>query len=370
MKKALILILTFSLLFTYGCTKLENSKQSSNPSNNQMPIQGSSGTNKPEAEGDSSTVSSIENPFFFKNDISQMNYKGKFLFNTDEFIEKDTVLHINEIINLENGKVYELKLDSTNDIPNERLNLGYFYVQQDKIYKIEHNQENLNKLKEGEEIPDNSVIVCQEKELKDELNENERGWHHYVKVNGDIREYHAYNNLTSTGYYETFIWEKDKGLIQYRSGYGAERDSIELNLINDQKESEASQVQKNSTQVNSFNYINDKFKFSLEFPESWKGKYFITENEFGIIVNYNTEVGKEKNIWFFGIGVKKASEWLENGGDFTEKICEQNGLVYYAIFPTQANFDMNLENEKTEAEEFMNLNNGSINIIKSLKVIE
>jgi hypothetical protein len=89
-----------------------------------------------------------------------MNYQGKYLFNTDGLIEKDTVLHIDEIINLENGKVYELKLDSINDIQNDRLNLGYFYVQQDKIYKIEPNQENLNKLKAGEEIPDNSVIVC------------------------------------------------------------------------------------------------------------------------------------------------------------------------------------------------------------------
>jgi hypothetical protein len=58
----------------------------------------------------------------------------------------------------------------------------------------------------------------------------EPGWHHYVTVNGDIIESHSYDKQVESGYYETFIWEKGRGLIYYASGYGAERDSIELTI--------------------------------------------------------------------------------------------------------------------------------------------
>ena len=40
--------------------------------------------------------------------------------------------------------------------------------------------------------------------------------------------YRSYNDLTETGYYERFVWEKGKGLIEYKSGFGAERDRIYL----------------------------------------------------------------------------------------------------------------------------------------------
>lgn len=159
-----------------------------------------------------------------------LNYKGIFLFK--KAIQKEVKLQISEMSNLNNGKLYELKLVSIEGVPNERLSLGYFYVQKDKIYKIEPTEENLNKLKTSEEVPNSSAIVCQDKELKDILNKDEAGWHYYIDVNGDKREYHSYNNKVSTGYYESFIWEKNKGLINCRSGYGAEKDSIELHLIN------------------------------------------------------------------------------------------------------------------------------------------
>jgi hypothetical protein len=125
-----------------------------------------------------------------------------------------------------------LRFDSIEGVPNERLSLGYFYVQKDKIYKIQPTNENLSKLKTNEELQNDSVIVCQDKEIKDTLGKDEPGFHHYLEVNGDKREYHSYINQVSTGYYESFTWEKGKGLVNYRSGYGAEKDSIELQLIN------------------------------------------------------------------------------------------------------------------------------------------
>jgi hypothetical protein len=131
-----------------------------------------------------------------------------------------------------------LKLDPIEDVNvpierfSERLNLGYFYVQKNRIYRIDPTEENLNRLKTSEELPNDSVIVCQDKDIKDTLSKDEQGWHQYLTVNGNKQEFHSYNDQVTTGYYESFIWEKNKGLINYRSGFGAERDGIELQLSN------------------------------------------------------------------------------------------------------------------------------------------
>lgn len=205
MKKVVIVIITMSLILTTGCAQL-----SGNPSSNIT------------VERDTSNL------FFFNSNVSQLKYKGGFLF--DDIIEKDVILNINEIAELKYGKLYELKLDPVEGVPNERLNLGYFYVEEDKIYKIEPTEENLNKLKTTKELPTDSTIVCQDKEMKDNLNKDELGWHQYIEVDGDKRVYNSYNNQTDTGYYESFTWGKNKGLTYYKSGFGAESDSIELQL--------------------------------------------------------------------------------------------------------------------------------------------
>ncbi|AEM74576.1 hypothetical protein [Caldicellulosiruptor acetigenus] len=218
MKKFLIMILTIGIIFFSGCAKFSNISETNFKSSSQFNITSSKKV----------TYNAERNPFFFKESISKVEYKGKFLF--DDLVEKNVKLNIIKKANLKYGELYELKLEPIEGIPDERLSLGYFYVQKDKIYKIDPTKENLSKLKTREELPNDSVIVCQDKEIKDSLSENKRGWHRYLRVERDKREYHAYNNQVETGYYETFIWEKNKGLISYRSGYGAERDSIELQI--------------------------------------------------------------------------------------------------------------------------------------------
>lgn len=231
MRKVLIILLTIGTIFTSGCTKsngIPNSTiQGIDASNSSTQV---NSTSEQTDANNNSNIEIVNNSCFFKSNISQMNYKGKFLF--DDIVEQDVKLNINELASFKNGKLYELKLDSIEGVPNDRLSLGYFYVQKDKIYKIEPTEENLSKLKTSEELPDGSVIVCQDEEIKDTLGKDKPGFHHYLEINGDKREYHSYNNQVATGYYESLTWEKGKGLINYRSGYGAERDSIELQLIN------------------------------------------------------------------------------------------------------------------------------------------
>lgn len=184
------------------------------------------GGEKPEAED-----AWASNPYFFTNSISQVEYWGSFAF--DDFVDQDVKLNIIELAGLGNGMLYELKLDPVPGVPEDRLSLGYFYVQADKIYKIEPSEENLNRLKTGGELPEGSVIVCQDEEIKDSLSGDEPGFHHWLEANGAKREYRSYNNLAASGYYESFIWEKGKGLTGYRSGFGAERGSIDLQLRED-----------------------------------------------------------------------------------------------------------------------------------------
>lgn len=226
MKKVVTIIIIIGVIFTSGCAKpndiQNNSNQDSHATQDDLTTKKTVDYNK--------TNIIVSNSFFFKNNVSQLKYKGKFLF--DDIVEKAVKLNINEVANLKYGKLYALKLDSIEGVPNERLSLGYFYVQKDKIYKIESTEENLSKRIMNSDLSIGSVIVCQNKEIKDALGKDEPGFHYYLEVNGDKREYHSYNNKVSTGYYESFTWEKDKGLINYRSGYGAERDSIELQLIN------------------------------------------------------------------------------------------------------------------------------------------
>lgn len=218
MKRFLFLFMFLVLVLVSSCTKSKNA-YSIEPEQNVDIV-------KPDIP-----VVIEDNTFFFRNNISEVTYEGTFLFN--DIIEKNVILHINEVANQPYGKWYELVIESIEKVPNDRLNLGYFYMEQDKIYRLYPTEENLNKIKTSKEIPGDAAIVCQDKALKDSLADDELGWHQYIEVEGDKRTYHSYNNQAESGFYETFIWEKNKGLILYRSGYGAERDAIELQLIND-----------------------------------------------------------------------------------------------------------------------------------------
>lgn len=168
----------------------------------------------------------VQNPYFFNNGVAGANYQAIFSF--DEPGKGDAALQINKIEDLNRGTVYELKLNAVQGIPADRLSLGYFYVQQNKIYKTDPTQDSL-KILETDELPCACFIVCQEDAAQDSF-EDQPGFHQYITADGDKREYHSYNDETETGYYESFTWERGKGLISYRSGYGAEKDSIELDL--------------------------------------------------------------------------------------------------------------------------------------------
>lgn len=171
-----------------------------------------------------------DSSFFFPNK-GTWEYYARFT-EVSEASDEKIELHVMTVCNIKNDVVYELLIETNQEIQDrygERLNLGYFFVTEDKIYLIREEilqWESLTK----ETLINIGTLVCQDEEKKDALASGESGWHEYIEADGNIRKYCGYNSLTETGYYEQFVWEKGTGLVKYKSGYGAEADGIELSL--------------------------------------------------------------------------------------------------------------------------------------------
>lgn len=173
-----------------------------------------------------------ENSFFFQGS-SQVEYECEYSF-FDESGKQDVILKIEEVDKGKFGEIYTLKIENT-DFDFSRINDFYFYVEKDKIYKTYFMSETLPDafdvlLMDGKLPIDTSNIICCDEEIGDTLEEGKMGWHEYVKVDGNKREYGHYNDSGATTYYEYFIWEENRGIIEYSSGYGGGRDSIILRI--------------------------------------------------------------------------------------------------------------------------------------------
>jgi len=169
--------------------------------------------------------------YYFADDITAIKYKGLFVFH--DIIRVEVAINEEILLSDENGRFIKLSLDEIDGVPDERLLIGYFYEENEVIYRITATDENINQLLEKGKLPEDSIIVCQTESLDDTLSDKEAGFHHYIDVENDEIIYHSFNNLTETGYYETFVWEIGVGLIQYKSGFGAERESIKLEIVNE-----------------------------------------------------------------------------------------------------------------------------------------
>lgn len=176
-----------------------------------------------------------KNEFFFEDISQEKNYNVRHSFFSE--IPPELSLQITMESQYEGGNLYKIRCDFTEDFPEryesgtDRLSLGYFYVQNNTntIYRICEENMTDEVMKSEEDIIFVGSVVCQEEELEDILSADERGLHEWIIVDADLREYHSYNNLTETGFYEQFIWKRGHGLVYYVSGYGAEKDMIELN---------------------------------------------------------------------------------------------------------------------------------------------
>lgn len=174
--------------------------------------------------------------YFFPQEIVSQEYTAIFSGFTGQPEQKDVKLSVNEVRRFKEGILYELRVDSNEEDLNRYeeyrgkwWHIGFFFVKESDIFFI-RSEEMPNEFQSAEEIQNVGTLVCSEVGKEDILGEEEKGWHEYIVVDGDRREYHAYNNMIETGYYECFVWEAGKGLVRCWSGYGARSNDIELFL--------------------------------------------------------------------------------------------------------------------------------------------
>ncbi|MCH5281547.1 MAG: hypothetical protein J1E61_08770 [Lachnospiraceae bacterium] len=184
--------------------------------------------------------------YFFPRGTDKEDYNMAHLFLGNDLPVK-VQLDIHLIKNYGNGKLYEIKFDEAFDISErydfrarqgwDRFHLGFFYVQGDTIYRVRDiDAEGITGWSE-EEIISKGQLVCQSESMEDKLDPEEKGFHERISVQGNICYYRSWENYVETGFYERFVWERGRGLIEYVSGYGAGAEHMELkiteNTLND-----------------------------------------------------------------------------------------------------------------------------------------
>ncbi len=167
-------------------------------------------------------------------------YQAVFSGFSGEPEEMNVTLYTKELQRFPEGVLYELTVDSEETAfetyeqdMEERLDGGLFFVCGREIYFIRGGEAREND-PSPEEMMRAGILVCSETGKEDPLGE-EKGWHTYIAADGGRREYHAYNDQTETGYYECFVWEAERGLVQYWSGYGARSRDVELSLPGEER---------------------------------------------------------------------------------------------------------------------------------------
>lgn len=304
------------------------------------------------------------NPYFFNANTTRQVYNGLFMFM--DIVEEQTILNITPVAKLKYGNLYELKLDPNEELPDEFLSLGYFYVQEDKIYRYKAEEKIVKQLQLDEDSVPLPEIVCQSEEVKDELREDEKGWHVYIEVNGDYSVYHSYSNLVETGYYETFYWKKGEGLIGYKSGWGAGKDSIALELgefdmqayeeeqwnpIKQVQEEDAYFIEEDNKEENdTILYINKVLGFEVDLPEIWEGKYIIEEKENGVIFRHKVE--DKDGMILYEISVYESEEALkEHPIPWYTELGRKEETIYIGNIAGDYPYDMNTEEGMQKVRE-------------------
>lgn len=191
----------------------------------------------------------FENPYFY----SQTHC----LYSADiQYIDVDTVTTINGELEIQwlkeytNGNLYKLMVEPDGNmidcLGKERLNI-YFYVTADQIYRLwsyviqdgkliefYNNDALLTEiLNTDEKLVENGELVCCMEDKTDESELSEVGKHVTIVQQGEQITYNRADigESGSREFYETFVWAKGKGLVEYQSGYRMEADILYIKNI-------------------------------------------------------------------------------------------------------------------------------------------
>lgn len=196
-----------------------------------------------------------DNPYFFSTDVSSLTSDIRYC-DFEGFVTIRGDLELHWLKQYENGCVAKLSLLPFDNIPEYILNESvgseyaycdiYFYVTSDEIYRVNsyiiqdgeyvyaHEDENLfiNLLDSDEKIIENAELVCCPEGIEsnytgenicEEIFIGEIGTHYEIVVSENQITYrrHEYPD-GHLEFYNTFVWEKGRGLVEHKRGYRAE----------------------------------------------------------------------------------------------------------------------------------------------------
>lgn len=191
---------------------------------------------------ENSLLEQTSNPYFYNTDYIALQATAEY-FELETKEESSIKIKVYLVKAFEQGKLYKFAMESIDCLEDARTNI-YFYVTPEKIYRIwgyifqggkmtefyDNDEAITTCLDTDEKLINNGEIVCQCEEM---TRENESGTSSSISVLEDKVIYSRYDiqDNGETGFYEWFVWEHSKGLTDYGSGFGAERDILYLKQI-------------------------------------------------------------------------------------------------------------------------------------------
>lgn len=183
------------------------------------------------------------NPFFYGMESTDLRMNVKYV-PWEMSVKKPINATVYLVKEYENGRLYHFKIDPIEYMTEERLNI-YFYVTEKEIYRLwsyvyqnerietfyDDDELIVSILDTEEKIIANGEIVCQN--MPNWQEDIEGGWQSNISVEENKVMYTSKvaKKNGEIGFYEWFTWEKEKGLIDYGSGYGVEREILYLTDI-------------------------------------------------------------------------------------------------------------------------------------------
>lgn len=193
--------------------------------------------------------SEFENPYFYSQ-------KECFLSADIQYVDFEIFTTIKGELKLQwlkeydNGNLYKLMVEADDNITDwlgeERLNI-YFYITEENIYRLWsyavqngeviefHNNDDLlmETLNTDGKLIENGELVCCMDEKTDELEYLEAGSHVTITQKEEQITYNRVDIGTNGNreFYESFVWEKGKGLVEYKSGYRVESEILYIENI-------------------------------------------------------------------------------------------------------------------------------------------
>jgi len=189
------------------------------------------------------------NPYFYDRENTELNAVLTY-YDDDSIVNREGSLTMHPVKKYEDGEVYKLSVADEGNIrdflDDDRLNI-YFYVTDDKIYRLWsyvcqdekvirfYNDDELfvKYLDTDEKLINNGELVCCTENMDDELTE-ETGEIDVVMTRQNDRVIYSRTELREDGsfhYYESFVWEKGKGLVECMSRFGEMSDILYMENI-------------------------------------------------------------------------------------------------------------------------------------------